>query len=284
MNAGFYTSLLSEVASWGFTVLAVDHPGEAPYLSVPKPYGDADGGVKGWDIYMPYSDALILEMYEYRLGDMLALLAPSSSADANSSDEGGFPALVKQYGSYFNTEKYAVLGHSIGAAQGTGAMDRLDSIVAGFNIDGGLFGDSVNASLHGRPYFMTMNPNHFAQDPDTWPRFAERYASEAKANGGWLDWTTVKGSAHLAFSDLSLWVELLPTIENATQKVDLGNVTGRRMDKLLKAYVGAFLGWVADGEYDGGLLDGEVEEWPEVVFDAKVRAGGNGNGTSALEL
>lgn len=259
MNAAFYTSLLSDLASRGYTVLAVDHPGEAPYL--PLPYGAP--GVLGWDIYMPYSDELIVQMYEFRRAELLALLG----ADA-------FPALVETYGAYFNTRRYGAFGHSIGAAQATGAMDRLDNIVAGLNIDGGLFGDSVNARLRGRPYFMTMNPDHFASDPDTWISFAERYANESRTEGGWLDWTTVEESAHLAFSDIPLWVELLPTIENATEKVNLGNVTGTRIDALLKTYVGAFWEWVSGGEYDEELLDGEVEEWPEVVFDAKVRSSG----------
>ncbi|KAJ4346901.1 uncharacterized protein N0V89_010834 [Didymosphaeria variabile] len=261
MNAGYFTSLLSDLASQGYTVLALDHPGEAPYL--PLPYGNP--GVVGWDIYMPYTDSLIVEMYEYRRAEMVALLGPD-----------GFPALVELYGAYFNTQQYGAFGHSIGAATATGAMDGLDSIVAGFNIDGGLFGDSVNASLKGRPYFMTMNPNHFASDPDTWISFAERYANESKTEGGWLDWTTVEGSAHLAFSDISLWVELLPKIENATEKVDLGNVSGTRMDEILKTYVVSFFEWVTCGRYDEKLLDGEVEAWPEVVFNAKVRSDGHG--------
>ncbi|KAF2448764.1 hypothetical protein P171DRAFT_428783 [Karstenula rhodostoma CBS 690.94] len=259
MNAGYSTSLLSELASQGYTVLALDHPGEAPYLSLP--YGNP--GVVGWDIYMPYSDELIVEIYEFRRADMLALLCPN-----------GYPALVELNGAYFNTEAYGAFGHSTGAAAATGAMDRRDSIVAGFNIDGGLFGDSVNASLHGRPYFMTMNPNHFAQDADTWPAFAERYYNESKIAPGWLDWTTVEGSAHLAFSDIPLWVELLPQIPNSTAQVNLGNVTGSRMDALLKTYTGAFWEFVRGGQYNATLLDGEVEEWPEVVFDAKVRSNG----------
>ncbi|KAL5383722.1 hypothetical protein DPSP01_005826 [Paraphaeosphaeria sporulosa] len=259
MNAAYFTSLLSDLASQGYTVLALDHPGEAPYL--PLPYGNP--GVVGWDIYMPYSDALIVEIYEFRRADMLHLLGPS-----------GFPALVETYGAYFNTEAYGAFGHSIGGATATGAMDRNRNIIAGFNIDGGLFGDSVNASMHGRPYFMTMNPNHLAQDADSWPAFATRYYNESKTAPGWLDWTTVEGSAHLAFSDVALWVELLPQIPNTTAQVDLGNVTGTRMDSLLKSYAGAFWEFVRGGEYDGKLLDGEVEEWPEVVFNARVRSNG----------
>lgn len=250
VNAFLYTSLLSELASQGFTILAIDHPGEAPYL--PLPYNNS--GVTGWDIYMPYSDELIQQIYEFRLADMLALLAND-----------GFPALVQETNAYFNTEKYGVFGHSQGAAQGTGAMGRLDSIVAGFNIDGGLFGDSVNASLHGRPYFMVMNPTHEAQD-QTWNDFVPRYAAE----GGWLDWTTVVGSAHLAFSDISLWVELLPKLPNSTDQIKLGNVTGSRADEFLKTYVGAFWKWVAGEGYDE-VLEGPSEAWPEVVFNQTIR-------------
>ena len=257
MNAFMYTSLLSDLASQGYTVLALDHPGEAPYL--PLPYNAS--GVVGWSIYMPYNDSLIQQIYEYRLSDMLFLL----------SDD-GFPSLVEQFGAYFNTRAYGAFGHSAGAAQATGAMDRLSSIVAGLNIDGGLFGDSVNASLHGRPYFMTMNPDHFAQDT-TWSGFVARYAEEtAKTGKGWLDWMTVEGTVHLAFSDISLWVELLPK-GNGTDLINLGDVKGSRMDGLLRTYVGAFWEWVRGGAYDD-VLDGEVEAWPEVVFNETVRANG----------
>ncbi|KAJ4293624.1 hypothetical protein N0V90_008908 [Kalmusia sp. IMI 367209] len=253
VNAYMYTSLLSELASQGYTILALDHPGEAPYL--PLPYNNS--GVTGWDIYMPYTDELIQEIYDFRLGDILALLS-----------EDAFPALVELYGAYFNTKKYGVFGQSMGAAQGTGAMGRLDSIVAGFNIDGGLFGDSVNSSLHGRPYFMVNEPINHAEDA-SWESFVAKYAAE----GGWLDWVTVEGAAHLALSDISLWVELLPKVPNSTDIVNLGNVTGSRTDAFLKTYVGAFWKWVRGGKYDE-VLEGPSEEWPEVVFNRTIRPDG----------
>ncbi|KAF2440937.1 hypothetical protein P171DRAFT_488519 [Karstenula rhodostoma CBS 690.94] len=56
-------------------------------------------------------------------------------------------ALVETYGAYFNTEVYGAFGHSTGVAAAIGAMDRLDSIVTGFNIDSGLFGNSAAAAL-----------------------------------------------------------------------------------------------------------------------------------------
>lgn len=258
MNAFMSSSLLSDLASQGYTVLALDHPGEAPYLSMP--YNAS--GVVGWDIYMPYTDALILDIYAFRLADMLFLL----------SDD-GFPALVREYGAYFNTRAYGAFGHSMGATQATGAMDRLQSIVAGFNIDGGLYGDSVNASLNGRPYYMTMNPTHWAQDT-TWGPFTERYAEETEASGkGWLEWTTVAGAAHLAFSDIALWVELLPKGNGSVETPALGDVPGSRIDKYLKTFLGAFWEWVRGGVYYGEVLDG-AKGWPEVLFNKTVRAEG----------
>ena len=257
VNAFMYTSLLSDLASKGYVILAMDHPGEAPYL--PFPYNNS--GVTGWDIYMPYSDSLIQQIYEFRLSDILFLISE------------GFPTLVQQFGAYFNTQKYGAFGHSMGAAQATGAMDRFSSIIAGINIDGGLYGDSVNATLNGRPYLMTMNPTHFASDT-TWPGFIERYAEEVHGTGkGWLDWTTVVGSAHLALSDIPLWVELLPKGNGTAPVPSLGNVTGGRTNEYMRMYFGAFWDWVSGGPYDG-VLEGEVKEWPEVVFNATVRSGG----------
>lgn len=168
MNAGYFTSLLSELASQGYTVLALDHPGEAPFLPLPE----GMEGVLGWDIEMKYDAELTIQIYEFRRADILHLV------------EEGFPALVNMSGAYSNTKSYGAVGHSIGAAASTGAMDRNPSIIAGFNIDGGLYGDSVNASLDGRPYFMTMNPNHAVIDPGTWPVFAERYYNESMVGPG----------------------------------------------------------------------------------------------------
>lgn len=254
MNAFMSYSLLADLASQGYTVLTIDHPGEAPFLQLPY-----NGSVVvGWDIYMPYPEELQLAIYNYRLSDLLFLLTE------------GFAPLVEQYGAYFNTHSYGAFGHSVGGAQAIGAMDRLPSIVAGINIDGGLFGDSVNASIDGRPLLMMMNPTHFAQDT-TWTGFVDRYAEETAETGkGWLDWTTVAGAAHLAFSDISLWVELLPK-GNGTDLINLGNVTGSRMDDLLKTYVGSFWEWVRGGAYDE-VLEKEVEEWPEVLFNETVRS------------
>ncbi|PVH97627.1 hypothetical protein DM02DRAFT_616413 [Periconia macrospinosa] len=256
MNAFMYSSLLSDLASKGYTVIAYDHPGEAPYLTLP--YNVSGGGVVGWDIYMPYNDSLIQAIYEFRRNDMLFLLSHD-----------GFPSLVEQYGTYFNTSSYGAFGHSTGAAAAAGSMDRLESIIAGVHIDGGLFGDSVDAKLNGRPYLMMMNDVHFESDT-TWPGFVERYKEETEVTGkGWLDWTTVNGAKHLAFSDIPLWVELLPKA-NGTDLVDLGIVKGTRMDKLVKKYVGAFWGWVSGGAYDE-VLDGVVKEWPEVVYNETIR-------------
>jgi hypothetical protein len=38
--------------------------------------------------------------------------------------------------------------------------------------------------------------------------------------------------------------------------------------------VSGFWEFVRGGEYNATLLDGPVEEWPEVVFNAKVRSDG----------
>ncbi|KAL1614624.1 hypothetical protein SLS54_009594 [Diplodia seriata] len=115
MPCFFYTSLLSELASHGYFVVALDHPGEPPYLPLPDGYGG--GGAKG--AFPPLHNYTWMQyerIYKHRVADAQALLS-----------DGYLSALVRERGwgarlDLGGAKGVGVFGHSIGGAAAAGVM------------------------------------------------------------------------------------------------------------------------------------------------------------------
>lgn len=196
-----YTAYLSDLASHGFAVVAIDHPGEPPYLPLP-----GGGGVYGYPNFASFPPTLAdgARVYAYRVSDILAVLSDPY-----------LPSLVRQTGSPFNLTHIGVFGHSIGGAAAAAAMAESESGVnpnlkAGANLDGTFFQlanpatTKLDVGARG-PFLEVGAENHFNGDPrsdGTWVRFNA-------AQTGWVREVQVAGTRHLDFSDIPLWIELL---------------------------------------------------------------------------
>jgi predicted dienelactone hydrolase len=98
-NAVMYNTLNSELASQGYTVLALDHPGEAPYLQLPE-----TEGVYGIDISATWNYTFQTAIYNMRVSDTLAVVRDL------------FAPFVESINAPFNTTSYITIGHSLGGA------------------------------------------------------------------------------------------------------------------------------------------------------------------------
>lgn len=235
MTCWGYGALFSDLASHGYTVVAIDHPGEAPYLQYP--YGE--GGRWGIDIYYTWPLELQQRTFEMRVNDLQAMIHEL------------YPPLVELYGAPFNTSSYIVMGHSIGGAAAAEMMAREESVLAGINFDGRFWSTSDVQ----RPFLMMSSDGHNASWDTTWATFPANQS-------GWWEVLTVNGSLHLDYSDISFWPDILHLDPSTTPSN--GPINGLRMTEIVRYYTRVFVDFVlGKGE---GVLAGPSKEWPEVLY------------------
>ncbi|RYP46837.1 hypothetical protein DL768_007004 [Monosporascus sp. mg162] len=154
------TTLLSELASHGYTVVGFDHPYEQPHVRYPN----------GMDVYgLPsgfnYTMEIIEAIYETRLEDAIAFLD-------------SFPALVELLDASFNTTHFAAFGHPLGGGAAVESLYGDDRLLSAINVEGSFFGrhalNSSEADL-GKPSFLFDMEIHTGEDENrdiTWGTFS----------------------------------------------------------------------------------------------------------------
>jgi pimeloyl-ACP methyl ester carboxylesterase len=232
-NAIMYNALNSELASQGYTVLALDHPGETPYLQLP----DAEG-VYGIDIYAVWNTTLQTAVYNMRVSDSLAVIRDL------------FPAYAESIDAPFNTTHYIAIGHSLGGAAAAGALAVEPSLLGGVNMDG-LFIDLPDVK---EPFLMLAGAEHTPTVDPSWSPFSANQS-------GWWQWVNVTGSSHQNFADLGDWVDL-QDLRNKTL-TPVATIWGPRMDHIVKTFMLAFFNFVTG---EGKWLDVPSQAFPEVVY------------------
>ncbi|KAI0116174.1 hypothetical protein F4776DRAFT_673629 [Hypoxylon sp. NC0597] len=228
------TILLSELASYGYTIIGLDHPFEQPFLRYPN-----GTGVYGVDI--DYNDLNLIEaIYRTRLVDNTAFLEY-------------FDVLVKELKAPINTTHIGTLGYSLGGAAAFGSMYDDDRLISGLNLDGTLYEDTHADEK--KPVFLLGNENHSTDSPivdSSWIAFLS-------SQTGYTRQFSINGTTHHDFCDDTFW----KTIEGYDPST--GPIDGIRQVKILNTYVKAFFDFTLLGR-DAPLLDGPAAQWPEVVF------------------
>lgn len=245
VNAWMYYGLLANLASYGYTVLAIDHPGEPPALRWPN-------GTEtiGWDIRLPYTPTMIHQMHVYRVADMAATFS-------------WFSAFVHDTEAPFNTSSFFTMGHSLGGSVSAAIIPSHPSIRAAIDVDGAFPEHETVVTDVGRPVFLISSINHTTQFDPSWTEFQ-------KHQTGWWESVSLYGSGHLDFSDIALWNSVLgfPPLLQAS----FGPTGGFRTMQIARKYIGDFFEWI-EGK-GKGVLAAPSLEWREVVYV---------NGTDFLE-
>lgn len=267
--AAIYTAYLSELASHGFSVVAIDHPGEAPYTALP----DGAPGVPGLPPLLANVTATALhQLVLNRVPDIEATMGPA-----------GLPALVAARGAPFNTTHFGVFGHSAGGSAAAGVMLPSSSsdaprFRAGVNVDGTFQHlTKVNANK------TAIVPDPDAPSPDLCAPFLE-IGSEARFLGvedadatwgwfnanqsGWLRDVQVNGTTHLDYSDLPLCVDLLGERGGAAG-TQVGSIAGRRLTEVVTGLLVRFFGEMVGGGRGVGSVDSFIKRTPEVFVMAE---------------
>ncbi|MFX0580647.1 alpha/beta hydrolase family protein [Nocardia nepalensis] len=141
----FYTGLVSDLASRGFVVLAIDHPYEAAVTEL------ADGTIATQVENFPDNDAdgerYMIDQLEVRRGDLSFVI-----------DQLDRPEAVGSLADRLDTDHIAAIGHSFGGASAIAAAADDPRIKAAANIDGTLYGDIPGRALQ-RP-FLLLESDH----------------------------------------------------------------------------------------------------------------------------
>lgn len=216
-NAIMYNALLSQLASEGYTIVALDHAGEAPYLQLP----DDKPGIYGLDINHPWDPALAEAVVTMRVSDILATITTL------------FPSYVSSTDAPFNTTHFLALGHSLGGTAAALALGIEPSILGAVNLDGTYFA-SPDVT---KPLLMLGQEAHTLTAEPSWPAFVANQS-------GWWEWLTIKGSGHQNFADLGDWVDLLGLRNKTAPMASLGPAWAPRIDFVVKLLVERFFGFV----------------------------------------
>ena len=151
-----YTSLLEDLASHGFVVIALDHTYETDAVEFPgggivrrnlPPDPGRNGG--------PSSYRLLLRIIGQRVADMRFLRR-------------SLPALDERLGHIIDAQRVGVFGHSLGGLTAANALEADRALRAGVDLDGSIFGPGVRRPLV-RP-FMIMTGHGDGTLLRFWPR------------------------------------------------------------------------------------------------------------------
>lgn len=237
-----YTLLLSELASKGFTIAALDHTYEQPYVLYPN----------GSEYYGPpleyaWSTEEALTAIEHRINDTFAFI------DA-------WPKLAKKLGFASTTDSFGTFGHSIGGAAALAFAQLVDQslVPAGINLDGSFWGRlNSSAADVARPSLLLGFEGHASSHFDSsWDTYTE-------AQSSWWRVIEINGTLHSDWSDITFWKELNPPVHTNT-----GNISGERMVEVETSLVAGFFNWTLWGNDESDLFDEPDLFYPETVLVA----------------
>lgn len=182
----YYSALLAELASHGFAVAALAHPGLTPFIAYP----DGTVAAAGPDPPRPGSAEEAVRQHEARIeavaADLLAALGHLPSAFAGHLDG-----------------RAAAFGHSLGGAAAATAAVREPRLLAVADMDGSLGAAARHVAL-GRPVAFLTDDGPVAP--------ADQEARAAFVRGGEPGLkVTLHGASHMTFAtDTNVFEEAVP--------------------------------------------------------------------------
>lgn len=185
-----YTGLVTQLASRGFVVFAVDHPYEAAVTELP------DGEVVGTrEIILPGEPNRIPYMIreqERRAADIRFVIDQLARPDVLS------PRLRA---GHIDASKVAVIGHSFGGAAAIAAMSEDSRVVAAVNIDGTPYGELPDRKLS-QPFLLLQSDYAETHHGDFFVDGNGRLLAHTTARGFHYE---IKRTNHFSFTDAGFY-------------------------------------------------------------------------------
>ncbi|AUG82019.1 lipase [Kitasatospora sp. MMS16-BH015] len=249
----FNTLLIEDLASWGYVVVAVDHPYDSGEVEFP----DGRVVVTGPDGASDAASAAGVAVREADLRfvlDQLGVLARGGNPDAAGR------RLPRGLCGALDLERVGVFGHSRGGAAAAAVMHADERVLAGVNLDGAVFGPVARSGLD-RPFLLMDTAVHdgLKQDP-TWPPFWAQLTD-------WRRCLRLADAAHNSFTDLVALAPQLPA--PLGPMLQAGSIPADRAVAAVRATVRAFFDLQLRGRSEAGqLLWGASPRFPEIGYIA----------------
>jgi predicted dienelactone hydrolase len=238
----YYSAVASALASEGFMVITIDHPGDANIITYPNGhaiYNNGSGSLEDVD-FLPH--------YAYpRAADASFVVDQLSNATAMGE-------LLPQRGARkFQTDRVAMLGHSLGGSTAVLAASQDSRIRGAINFDGTIFG-SLPAAKMSQPVLLVSSAGRADASWDAW---------WSQLDGPKL-WLSVANTKHTSFIDFSVLIQAAG-LDLAPFADLLGTVSPSHLIQLMVSYTTAWMNGAFAGKVGGALLEGkEPERFPEV--------------------
>ncbi len=244
----YYNVIASSIASEGFTVITIDHPGDANIIVYP-------------DGHAVYNNATILDTLTW---DYFPLAADTSFVVDQLSNATAMAELLPLRGRRpFRTDRVAAFGHSVGGVAAVVATCRDPRIRGAINWDGSIFGMPPAAGQEppvlpmSQPVLFMSHQNWFE---DTWLATWEQL--KGPKMGVFIENTT-----HYTFSDVPTLLHAAG--QSAAPLADLlGTILPAEMQRILTAYTVAWMQGVFAGDMKAGgslLQEGQPARFPEAT-------------------
>lgn len=249
----FGTNQAEELASRGYVVASVDHPGDAAVVEFPD--GRMYYGVKPGEAEVPV---------EIRTADVRFVLDRLTDIDRGGNPDAARRRLPAGLCGAFDLGRVGIFGHSRGGATAASAMFADRRFTAGANLDGAVFGPVVAGGLD-RPQLLLEAADHEAMTyDDTWQQFWPHLR-------GWRRMYVLEKSRHLSYTDIQI---LMPQIAahlgqppGSTEPM-LGTIRPDRAVAATRAFVTAFFDLHLRGRATR-LFDGTSGAYPEMRFELR---------------
>lgn len=238
----YYNVMASAIASKGFTIITIDHPGESNIIEYPDGhvvYSNLSF-VGDFDELAPYA--------HIRAADALFIVDQLSNSTAISDLLPG----------EISTDRIGMLGHSLGGAAAVLAAGQDPRLRGVINLDGPFFGSLPASGLSTPVLYVATEREDDPRMLKVWPELT-----------GPKLWIKVADLAHEGMVDL-------PTMLQAAGQytgdfADLfGSMTPDEWVRILAAYTAEWMTGAFKGEIGGPLLEGEEpDRFPEVSIVRK---------------
>lgn len=222
-----YSTLLQELASYGYIVAAIEHT-----------YGSAATVFPDGRVIQTIPSSLqnsSLADTQIWAADQSFVIDQLETLDADDPESA--------FTGRFDLDRIGVVGASFGSLAGTYTLMTDDRVKAGVSIYGGVSGAVVARGID-EP-FLSIAPDSEPTNPSNFNRFRGEVYN-----------LVFVGFDHANFSDAVFWNTPMPL---------LGTVEGERGLQITNAYVLEFLNHVLLGA-DAPLLQGASADYPEVTF------------------
>ncbi|PRX98138.1 alpha/beta hydrolase family protein [Allonocardiopsis opalescens] len=252
----FGTTLVEELASRGYIVVAMDHLGQAPIRFPDRFELPADSPDMAAAMRERVADV------RFTL-DQLELLADGGNPDAGGN------RLPRGLGAAMDLSHTGMFGHSMGGFASAETMLDEPRIDAGINLDGSMnppYGEAAERGVD-RPFMLFGAGVSGPADEPHNHLYAPEWASFWHNSTGWRRDLYLADGEHMSFADLQTF---LPQIDaqiplDEALMASLGTVDPARSLAVQRAYVTAFFDQHLRGRHQP-LLDADSPAYPEVTF------------------